>query len=35
VQLEYGHSSQAPAGIVGVTVVEFTDCVNQAVADAQ
>jgi len=35
VALEYGHSTQAPEGIVGVTTVEFEDYVNQAVAESQ
>lgn len=31
-RLEEGYSSQAPAGIVGLTVVEFQSIVNKAVA---
>ncbi len=31
ISVEYGHSSQAPAGMVRVTVAEFQQYVNQAV----
>lgn len=34
-RLEYGHSSQAPQGMVGITVVEFNDYITKAVADAK
>lgn len=33
--LEYGHSSQAPAGMVGVTVAEFNKYVEAAVAESK
>lgn len=33
--LEYGHSSQAPQGMVGLTVAEFPDIVARAVASAK
>jgi hypothetical protein len=35
VRLEYGHSKQAPAGIVRTTVDEFQAAVNRAAAEAQ
>ncbi|WP_211440925.1 hypothetical protein [Collimonas humicola] len=33
--LEYGHSTQAPNGMVGITVVEFENYVQQAVAETK
>lgn len=33
--LEYGHSSQAPNGMVGITVTEFEEYVKKAVAETK
>ena len=35
VRLEYGHSKQAPAGMVRTTIDEFQAAVNRAASDAQ
>jgi hypothetical protein len=35
VRLEYGHSKQAPAGMVRTTIDEFQSAVNRAAAEAQ
>ena len=35
VRLEYGHSKQAPAGMVRTTIDEFQAAVNRAAAEAQ
>ena len=35
VRLEYGHSKQAPSGMVRTTIDEFQSAVNRAAAEAQ
>jgi hypothetical protein len=34
-RLEHGHSKQAPAGMVGLTVVEFAGIVDKAANDVR
>lgn len=35
VKLEYGHSKQAPGGMVRITVAEFQQTVNEALSEAK